>query len=247
MPQPPFQFAQQPGENDHQHQVDGRRADEGEHLLIGPVVDALGGIQQLLAADDGDEGGVLQQDDELVAQGGEDGLHRLGHNDKAHGGAVAQAQGPAGLHLPLVHRHQAAPDDLRHIGPGVDAQGQGADHGEVPAAGEDDKAHDEQLDHHRGAPDDGDVDLTDQVQHRQDGVAVAGALLVVGGAEDGHRDPQGDAQNQGQGGDQEGGFHPVEVLQPAVGLDECLVELHEEVLKEAQVPAGDTNRLPGVV
>ena len=85
---------------------------------------------------------------------------------------IVQPQGPARLHLPRVHAHQAAPDDLRDIGAGVDAQGQGAHHGKVPAAGEDDKAHDEQLDHHGGAPDDGDVDLADQVQHRQNGVAA---------------------------------------------------------------------------
>ena len=76
---------------------------------------------------------------------------------------------------------------------------------------------------------------------------MAGALLVVGGAEDGHRDPQSDAQNQGQGGDQQGGLHPVEVLHPAVGLDKGLIELYKELLKEAQVPAGGADGLPGVV
>ena len=61
LPQPPFQFAQKPAEDNDQHQVEGRGADQGEHLLIGPVVNALGGIQQLLAADDRDEGGVLSK------------------------------------------------------------------------------------------------------------------------------------------------------------------------------------------
>ena len=65
------------------------------------------------------------------------------------------------------------------------------------------------LDHHRGAPDDGDIDLTDQIQHRQNGVAVTGALLVVGGAEHGHQDPQDNAQDQGQGGHQQGGLDAV--------------------------------------
>ena len=42
---------------------------------------------------------------------------------------VAQAQGAARLHLAHIHAHQAAADDLRHIGAGVDAQGQDAHHG----------------------------------------------------------------------------------------------------------------------
>ena len=47
---------------------------------------------------------------------------------------IAQAQGPARPRIwPGVQAHQAAADDFRHIGSGVDAQGQGAYHGVVPA------------------------------------------------------------------------------------------------------------------
>ena len=210
MPQPPFQFAQQPAEDDDQDQIDGGGAQQGEHLLVGPVHDASGRVQQLLAADDGDEGGVLQQDDELVAQGGQDGLEGLGHHDEPHGLEVVQAQGTARLRLAGVQGHEAAPDDLRDVGPRVDAQGQGAHHGEVAAVGEDDHAHDEQLDHHRRAADDGDVDLAEEVQDRQHRVVMAGPLLVVGGADHRDHNAQADADDQSHGGDQQSGAKIVE-------------------------------------
>ena len=47
---------------------------EGEHLLIGAVGDGLGEVDQLLPADNGEQGGILQQDDEFIAQGGQNGL-----------------------------------------------------------------------------------------------------------------------------------------------------------------------------
>ena len=79
----------------------------------------------------------------------------------------------------------------------------------IDKEGKDDVVDDEQLDHHGGAADDGDVDLTDQVQDEQDGIVVAGALLVVGGADHGHQDTQGNADGQGQGSDQQGGAHTI--------------------------------------
>ena len=93
-------------------------------------------------------------------------------------------------------------------------------------------------------PDDGDIDLTDQIQHRQNGVAVTGALLVVGGAEHGHQDPQDNAQDQGQGGHQQGGLDAVEVLQPAVPLNKGLVKLDEEILEKTQVSASNADGFP---
>lgn len=176
-----------------------------------------------------------EQDDELVAQGGEDGLDGLWDNDEAHGIKVIQPQGAARLHLTAVHRHQPAADDLRHISSGVDAQAQDSNLGEIAAADEYHGAPNQQLDHHGGAADDGDVHLAYPVEQAEDRVpAAVGALLVVGGAHQSHQDPQDYAQDQGQSSGGEGGPDPVQILFPAVRLNKGHIELHIKFL-----PPGD--------
>ena len=61
------------------------------------------------------------------------------------------------------------------------------------------KAHDQQLEHHGGAPDDGDIHL-DRSQLTTPNAGFcrpAGALLVMGGAHHGHHDTQHHAHEQG--------------------------------------------------
>ena len=111
----------------------------------------------------------------------------------------AAQSGMSDMVMAGVHRHQAAPDDLGHIGPGVDAQAEDAHRGVVPAL----KHHegpDQQLEHHGGAPDNGDVNLKNGVDHAQGRIFPAGALLVVGGAHHGDDHAQDHAHEQGQGG-----------------------------------------------
>ena len=127
-----------------------------------------------------------------------------------------------------------AADDLGDIGARVDAQRQRADHREVAAVGKDDHAHDEQLHHHRRAADDGGVHLTHRVEEAQHRVHAAGALLVVGHTHQRHHAAQRDAHRQRDGRDQQGGAHAVDVLEPAVLQDECLIKLKENVLPEAE-------------
>ena len=238
MTQPPFHLALEPGEDEHQDQIHDCGDEIGIHGLVGVGDDGLGEVDDLLAADDVDQGGVLQQGDELVAQGGEDGLEGLGDDDEPHGVKVSQAQGPARLGLSDVQGHEAAPDDLGHIGPRVDAQGQGADHGLVPAAGEDDQAHDQQLYHHGGAPDDGYIDLAHEIDEPQEGIPVSRALLVVGGTDHGHQHAQNDAQAKGHDGHLDGGDQTVEVHGPPVLVEPGFVELHVGLLPEAGVLQG---------
>ena len=66
----------------------------------------------------------------------------------------------------------------------------------------------------------------------------------MGGAEHGHQDPQDNAQDQGQGGHQQGGLDAVEVLEPAVRLNKSLIEFDKEILKEAQVSAAGPDGFP---
>ena len=79
--------------------------------------------------------------------------------------------------------------------------------------------------------------LAHGVGHAQGGIADAGALLVVGGADHGHQHAQGDADGQGQGGGHQGGAHAAEILLPAVRLQKSLVELDEKLLPPGQVRA----------
>ena len=53
LPQPPFQFTLEPGQDDDQDQVHRRRAQVGVGHAVGLRAHGLGRVQQLLAADDG--------------------------------------------------------------------------------------------------------------------------------------------------------------------------------------------------
>jgi sulfatase maturation enzyme AslB (radical SAM superfamily) len=64
--QPPLKLAQQPCKQHNKDQVDQCNAQQGEHGVVGTVHNALCSIQQLLAADGGDQGSILEQDDELA-------------------------------------------------------------------------------------------------------------------------------------------------------------------------------------
>ena len=222
----------QPAEYHDQQQIDTGDADEGEHLLVGSAVDGLSGVDHFLAADDSDEGGVLQQHDELVAEGGENGLECLRNDDQTHGVDVAEAKAPPGFGLTRVKGHETAPDDLGDVSAGIDAQRQRAHHGVVPGEGEDNEAHDQQLHHHGRAADDGDVYLADAVEQAENGVLVPCPLLVVGGPDHGHHNAEENAQCQRHGCDQQGGANAVQVLLPAAPFDKCLIEFDVEFLPE---------------
>ena len=73
---------------------------------------------------------------------------------------------------------------------------------------------------------------------------MAGALLVVSHTDHGYDDAQDDAQDQRHGRDIEGRSYALDVLEPAVGLNKCLIEFHEKRLPEAQISAGGQDRLP---
>ena len=236
MRQPPFQYIQQRAQCQHQHQIDGRHAQQREHGLVGAVHDALRRIQQLLAPDHGDERSILEQDDELIAQRRQDRADGLRDDNEYHGGDVVQPQAAPRFHLAGVHGHQAAADDLGHIRAGVDAQRQRADHREVAAAGKDDHAHDEQLDHHRRAADDRGIDAADHIQHAQHRVVAAGLLLVVGHAHQRHQRAQQHAQHQRDGRDQQRGAHALQILLPAIRIQERLIKFDEEILPKGQGP-----------
>ena len=81
-------------------------------------------FSQIGKADDGDQGRILEERDQLIAQSGKDVLDRLRNDDVFHDCDVIHAEAAAGFHLTGIDRHDAASDDLRRVGAGVDA-GQG--------------------------------------------------------------------------------------------------------------------------
>ena len=75
----------------------------------------------------------------------------------------AEAEAAAGFHLSAVDAHDAAADDLGDVGAGVDTEGDAGDHNTVAAGDHDDEVHDHELDDHRGAADDGQINTADGV------------------------------------------------------------------------------------
>ena len=59
-----------------------------------------------LPADGGDQGSILEQNDELVAQCRQHRTDGLRDDDDHHGGHVVQAKAAPGFHLAGVHSHQ---------------------------------------------------------------------------------------------------------------------------------------------
>ena len=90
--QPPFKHTEQLGKQHDQQQVHQRDAEQREQALIRLGNDRLGRIRHLLTADDGDEGRILEQGNELVAEGRQNVLDGLRDDDKAHGREIVQAQ-----------------------------------------------------------------------------------------------------------------------------------------------------------
>src|SRR5690606_6873553 len=69
--------------------------------------DAPGDAQQLQEPDDGYQGGVLEQADELAHDGGQHGPQRLGQDDEDQRLNPVKPQGVGGFDLPARHALQA--------------------------------------------------------------------------------------------------------------------------------------------
>ena len=211
----------------HHHQVDQGHRDVGEEGAVGAAADDVAGLGQVLQGDVAADGGLLEQDDQLVAQRGQHVLDRLGQDDLPGGLGVVQAQAAGGLHLSRRQAHDAAAEDLGHIGAAVDPEGQdGHRHLADIHRAEDDKVHDEQLDHGGGAADDGQVQLAQPVQDAQ----VSG--LVMGGADVRDDEAQHHAQRRCRKGNDQGGFQTVQEEQVALLLDEGGDELAGKFLPQ---------------
>ena len=174
-------------------------------------------VDELLAAYDGDERGVLQEYDELVAQRGEYGLEGLRYDYVAHGVYVAEGPGCARprsgrgrgfMRPPRIISETYAPELM----PRVSAPTMVVLRLVLKMT----EAHYEQLHHHRRAAYHGDVDLEDGVEEAEHYIALAHALLVVRRAHGGHQDAQYDAYDEGARRYDDGCADAFDVLEPSV-------------------------------
>lgn len=196
--QPPFQPAHQPGEENHHNQINHRRRHQRQKALIGYAANDIDTPGQIGESHITGHGGLLEQDNKLVGQGGEYVFERLGQDDVPHGLGIIEAQAPSGLGLPNVDRHNARTDNLRDVGRRVEAESDDAHQNLVIGAGHDDKEQNHNLHHNRGSPDNGQIDLGEGVEQPQERLTGAGAhcfaVFVPRGADDRNNRPHRDAQ-----------------------------------------------------
>ena len=80
------------------------------------------GRHNILHTDGIRNGGLLDDDHELVGDGGQDILHRLGQNDEPEILLLGQAQGAGRLSLTAIHGLEAGANDFAQVSAGVHAQ-----------------------------------------------------------------------------------------------------------------------------
>ena len=183
--------------------LDGQVRGAFDHQVLGhQVADEEGGAQ----------GRVLDDHDELVAQGGEDVLHRLGHHHEPHGLALAEAQAQGRLLLAGVNGLDAGTDDLGHVGRAVADEGDGDAEEFLLGQGRDQHGQAEvekvQLQQHGRAADDLDVDGGEPAQGRD-----------LGHLHQGQQRGEHRAEGHGDGRQGQGVLHAV---------DEKLVPVFQE-------------------
>lgn len=90
--------------------------------------DSTGGVGEFGQADGGDERGILQDSNGVVAECGQHAAEGLRQDDRTHGLHVGHAERAGSFHLSLVERLNAGAEDFTHISARI--QGDGADAGE---------------------------------------------------------------------------------------------------------------------
>ena len=120
----PFDVVLEDAEHGGDHHVPEGGHQEQRQDLLGAVVDDLHGVEELRVGQDVDDRGALDQADDLVEGGGQDGTHGLRQDDPGGPAPGRDAQGGSGLQLALVHGEDAAADDFRGVGGLVQGQAQ---------------------------------------------------------------------------------------------------------------------------
>ena len=141
--------------------------------------------EQLGVADDEHDRGILDVDDQVVADLRDDVADGLGQDDAGHGLEVIHADGLRAFGLAGVDGHDAAANGLRHVRAGVDGDYQIGRRGHVQpgaVAEEVGKAEEDEhrLQDHGRAAEDLHVDADDRADHRQQHLFDRVVVLGVG-------------------------------------------------------------------
>ena len=229
--QPPLQQPQQEGGDEGHGQVTDHLDGGGleVHIVVAHDVPVDG--EKFREADDEHHRGVLDVDDEVVADLGDDVPEGLGQDDAGHGLHVGHADGLGPLGLARVDGQDAAPDGLRHVGPCVDGHDdqRGGPHahiapklqgliGEIGQAVEDEH----RLKHHGRAPEHLHIDADDHPDELEEKALHSVVLLGVGDGVEHAAGKADDTADQGSRHRQDQGvahshqvLHPEGVPQPA--------------------------------
>src|SRR5918998_4791533 len=118
--QSPLQASLEVGEDAGEYPVDDRRHHQHLQVLEVLAADLQSPEEQLLSADEADQGGVFHHGDDFVGSRGDDPPHGLREHYTAHGLRPRHAQRLRRLDLPVTDRLYAGTEDLRHVRPVVD-------------------------------------------------------------------------------------------------------------------------------
>src|SRR5215208_4888182 len=209
--EPPLQPPLEVGEDAGEYPVYYGRHHQRLEVLEVLASDLRGAEKEFLGADNADERGVFDHRDELVSRRRDDDPYCLGEHYAAHRLRPRHPEGLRRLDLPVPYRLDAGAEDLRHVGPVVDPQGQHS-RGNRPQDKEvlqrswrvlgelrEAEVDKEDLDYKGRAPDKGDVEAAHPVER--------GVL----------RDPpqspeqrERDGEQDTEDGDQDGQWHAAE-------------------------------------
>lgn len=89
----------------------------------GTASDDIAALGQILQGNVTGNGGLFQENDELVSESRKHVLEGLGHDNVKHRLPVAEAQASSCLKLSVVNGHDTGTEDLSHISAGVQAEG----------------------------------------------------------------------------------------------------------------------------
>ena len=231
-----LQESDREGERDVDHEVEEGRHDPDLEGLIGPTLDVLGPLGQLLEADHRGQGAVLDQRHELARQGRQDPTDRLGQDHALHGLGVGQPEGARGLHLAGVNALDPGPHDLGDI-----ARGEARERGDRgPEALEPEGLANEEVPEHdlnqeRGPADQLDIDRAEPAE-----------VLAPRDAQEADADPEGQRQAEAEAGDlerqpealdQEPRSDPREEARPVPGVAGLALEADQPEQEGPQEPA----------
>ena len=233
---PLFDPVQDEGSDQCHRQVANHLDGGGGKIEVGGTHRTPMGGKELREGDDEHDGGVLDVDDQVIADLRHDVAQGLRQDDAGHGLHMRHADGFGALGLAGVDGDNAAPDGLGHVGAGVDGHHQNGGHpdavkphGVVRKIGQA-VIEEHRLQHHGGTPEDLHVDPDHCPDQRQKEPLDGRVVLAVGNGVQNAADESDQAadggghQCQNQGIADAGQIVGHAVVRPELGNVGCQLE-----------------------